>query len=103
LLGGALGTSKLSLEEAVAALLPNAGLDLASIDRVSRSRVKLLFRIGNDPSRYWPLEARVDVAADASTEAVDDALYDEIVRGLSRWRQEHAADSGTTAPGSTGP
>jgi hypothetical protein len=89
LLGGALGTSKLPLEQAVVQLLTARSLGLASLERLSRNRCRLLFTDAS--GGYWTVESRVNAASTTDQDAVEDALYDALAAQLDQWSSAHAA------------
>ena len=86
-MGGLWGTSKLSLRQAIANVLAARSLRLASFERLSPSRGRVLFLDATDG--YWTLEPRLNPPAPSDRDATDDALYDTFVGQLDEWLAQH--------------
>jgi hypothetical protein len=90
-IGGALGAqeSPLSLEEALAKLCRERGLDLVSVSRVTKTAIALLFRRAG--RSYWSLDVEAGPHPDMSPDAIDDRLYDRSVAALDAWKVARGA------------
>lgn len=87
-IGAALSSKKLTLEEALRSALSGLSLEFVSLSRQGPRGATLVFGSGRS---YWSLVAFAGPGAGNDPQQVDDAIFDDLVDQLARWKTGHVA------------